>query len=114
MSIEEFKQKLFAFPNQITFSETMTVIDENYIFTPTEFKNGETNNKEGENSGSCKLFAFAQLQKFNVDQTLSCFGSYYFDDVLKNPEKTDHQNIRNFIKNGWTGVLFKDEALKLK
>lgn len=114
MSIEEFKQKLIAFPNQITFPETMTVIDENYNFTPIAFKNGEIQNNEGENSGSCKLFAFAQLQKFTVDETLSCFGSYYFDDVLKNPENTDHQNIRNFIKTGWAGISFKGEALKLK
>jgi hypothetical protein len=92
----------------------MAVIDENYDFTPTAFQNGETYNNAGENSGSCKLFSFAQLQQFTAEETLACFGSYYFDDVLKNPEKTDHQNIRNFIKTGWGGILIKGEALKSK
>lgn len=114
MNIEEFKQKLFTKPSQITFSETMTIIDGNYDFTPTAFKNGETYNNEGENSGSCKLFAFAKLQNFDEEQTLACFGRYYFEDVLKNPEKKDHQNIRNFIKTGWDGISFKIDALKLK
>ena len=114
MNIKEFKEKLTQFPTQISFSETMAVIDENYDFTPTAFKNGGTYNKEGENSGSCKLFAFAKIQQFSQEETLACFGSYYFEDVLKNPEKNDHQNIRNFMKTGWNGILFEGEALKLK
>ena len=114
MNIKDFKEKLIKFPTQIAFSETMTVVDENYDFTPTAFQNGDIYNKAGENSGSCKLFSFAKLQRFTVEETLTCFGSYYFDDVLKNPEKTDHQNIRNFIKTGWDGISFKGEALKLK
>src|SRR5690606_13220024 len=110
----EFKQKLSTSPNQITFSETMTVIEENYNFTPTAFQNGETYNNKGENSGSCKLFSFAKLQKFSEHETLACFGNYYFDDVLKNHSNNDHQNIRNIIKAGWSGISFKNEALKLK
>jgi hypothetical protein len=114
MNIKEFKEKLTKLPTQIAFSETMAVIDKNYDFTPTAFQNGETYNNAGENSGSCKLFSFAQLQQFTAEEILACFGSYYFDDVLKNPEKTDHQNIRNFIKTGWDGISFKGEALKAK
>jgi hypothetical protein len=45
---------------------------------------------------------------------LSLFGSYYFDDVLKNPDGIDHQNIRNFITFGWDGISFDSEALELK
>jgi hypothetical protein len=32
--------------------------------------------------------------------------------VLKNPDGTDHQNIRNFMKHGWDGVRFEGEPLK--
>jgi hypothetical protein len=35
-------------------------------------------------------------------------------DVLKNPNGTDHQNIRNFIEFGWDGISFDGEALKKK
>jgi len=43
---------------------------------------------------------------------LALFGDYYRSDVLKNPEGSDHQNIRNFMHKGWAGVTFKGEALR--
>ncbi|MBP0905290.1 HopJ type III effector protein [Mariniflexile gromovii] len=114
MNLEVFKQKLKNTPNSIEFSETMAVIESNYEFTPTTFKNGELQNNAGENSGSCKLFAFAKLQGFTKDETLACFGKFYFDDVLKDPNGIGHQNIRNFMKTGFEGLVFEGEALKLK
>ena len=69
---------------------------------------------QGENSGSCKLFAFARLQGLSEAQTLACFGSYYRDDVLGDPGGSNHQNIRNFMQTGWKGVQFEGEALKPK
>ena len=50
--------------NKKSFPETITYIDEKYMFTPTTFKNGNQINHAGENNGSCKIFAFAQLQQF--------------------------------------------------
>jgi len=47
-------------------------------------------------------------------ETLACFGGYYFEEVVGNPEGTNHQNIRNFIKTGWNGIQFEGEALTLK
>jgi hypothetical protein len=44
-------------------------------------------------------------------ETLTCFGDYYFIEVLQNPEGTNHQNIRNFIKTGWKGIHFDSIAL---
>ena len=114
MKIEIFKQKLKETPNSIEFSETIAVIESNYEFTPTAFKNGELQNSAGENSGSCKLFAFAKLQGFTKEETLACFGKFYFDDVLKDPGGTGHQNIRNFMKTGFDGLIFEGEPLKLK
>lgn len=113
MKIEAFLQKIKQSPQSITFPETIALIEENYTFTPTAFDNGAQHNEAGENSGSCKLFAFAQLQNLNTQETLACFGAFYFDEVLKNPDGTNHQNIRNFIKTGWNGIQFEGEALQL-
>jgi len=113
-NIDNFLNKVKQNPKLITFQETIEVIDSNYNFTPTTFKNGNQLNNAGENNGSCKIFAFAKINNLEKDATLSLFGSYYFDDVLKNPEGIDHQNIRNFITFGWDGISFDGEALELK
>ena len=114
MELKAFLQKLNTTPEQIAFTDTIAVIDAHYDFTPTAFKNGEMNNDQGQNNGSCKLFAFAKLHNLNEQQTLHCFGAYYRVDVLKHPEGTDHQNIRNFMKHGWNGILYSSEALHSK
>ncbi len=111
MSINEFLETLKASPEAIDFDILMALIDANYIFTPCAFSNGDLQNKAGENSGSCKLFYFAKLQDLSEADTLACFGAYYREDVLKNPDGDNHQNIRNFIKYGWQGVKFEAEAL---
>lgn len=114
MTINTFLDKLKQIPTAITFADTIATIEENYTFTPTAFKNGEQYNAAGENSGSCKLFAFALLQKLSVTETLVCFGAYYSEEVLGDPNGTNHQNIRNFMKTGWDGIQFEGEALVLK
>ena len=114
MNLNLFLQKLNNTPNDIAFLDTMAVIETLYDFSPAAFKNGELKNEQGQNSGSCKLFAFAQVQGLSPQQTLACFGAYYRDDVLKHPEGNDHQNIRNFIKTGWTGIQFSAGPLKPK
>ena len=112
--MNSFLKKINNDENTIEFNDIMAVIEENYNFTPTEFKNGELTNLAGENSGSCKIFSFAKLHQLTEKQTLACFGKYYREDVLQNPENTDHQNIRNFMKTGWSGIAFKDTALIAK
>lgn len=114
MSIASFLKKLKQTPNTITFPETIAVIEENYEFTPTAFDNGIQHNEAGQNSGSCKLFAFAKLQNLSQAETLACFGGYYFEEVMGDPEGTNHQNIRNFMKSGWDGIQFEGEVLNLK
>jgi hypothetical protein len=99
------------------FQETMAVIAENYHYQPTEFSNGLQQtlvNEAGRNEGSCKIFAFAKLHQLTVEQTLALFGAYYSQDVLGNPSGNDHQNIRNFMRDGWEGIVFKGEALQAK
>ena len=114
MTLANFLEKLKQTPEIITFTETIAVIEENYDFSPTAFENGLQHNTAGENSGSCKIFAFAEIQNLSETATLSCFGAYYYDDVLKNPNGTDHQNIRNFMKTGWEGIAFYGSALVSK
>ena len=81
----------------------MAVIEAHYEFTPTAFKNGELMNELGQNSGSCKLFAFAQLQGLSPQQTLACFGTYYRDDVLKNPTSMSLMALHSTRPSGFTG-----------
>jgi hypothetical protein len=111
MIVSEFLNKLKLEGESVSFQETIAFIDANYSFTPTTFSNGNQNNNAGENNGSCKIFAFAKLNQLNELHTLSCFGSFYFEHVLQNREGTDHQNIRNFMRYGWDGILFEDDAL---
>lgn len=114
MSTTSFLEKLKSTPEAVKFAETIAVIEENYTFTPTAFQNGLQHNAAGENSGSCKLFAFAKIQQLTEAETLACFGAYYTEEVLGDPSGTNHQNIRNFMKTGWSGIQFEGEALQLK
>lgn len=114
MELKTFLQQLRSNPDNIVFTDTIAVIDALYDFTPTAFKNGELMNEIGQNNGSCKLFAFAQLQHLTPSETLTCFGAYYRDDVLNHPNASDHQNIRNFIKHGWAGIKYQGQALKVR
>ncbi|MCP4323045.1 MAG: HopJ type III effector protein [Alteromonadales bacterium] len=114
MLIKPFLEQLNTAPESIEFTDTMAVIEANYLFTETTFSNGEQKNKAGQNSGSCKIFAFAKLQNLSESQTLACFGIYYRDDVMKFPENDDHQNIRQFMINGWAGISFSASALAEK
>ncbi len=112
MTKDDLKNQLNNNPTSIEFSEIMKLIDELYTYTPTKFTNGpEVINEPGSNEGSCRIFAFAQDQQLTEEQTLHCFGTYYRNDVLGNPEGTDHANIRSFMQHGWKGIQFEQPAL---
>ena len=114
MTIDSFLQKLSAAPETVEFTDTMAAIEAAYDYTPAAFNNGELLNEAGQNEGSCKLFAFAQLQGLSEAQTLACFGQYYRNDVLQHPDGNDHQNIRNFMQTGWSGIRFDGKPLSAK
>ncbi len=114
MALNTFLQRLQDAPESIAFNDTIATIDATYDFTPTAVSNGALRSEAGQNSGSCKIFSFATLNKLSAQQTLHCFGDYYRKDVLGNPDGAHHQNIRNFMKNGWAGIKFEGEALKPK
>ena len=111
MLINEFLDKIKIQPQEIVFSDAINLIGKHYNFTETAFKNGPYLNLAGQNSGSCKIFSFAKLHDLTAPQTLACFGHYYREDVLKNPQAKDHQNIRQFMISGWQGIDFSSQAL---
>jgi len=118
MTVQTLLSQLQTSPETVEFKDVMDTIANHYDYTPTRFTNGvgenQVVNEAGTNEGSCKIFAFAQLNQLNVEQTLACFGSYYRDDVLKNPTGSDHGNIRNFMIYGWPGINFDNAALTAK
>ena len=111
-SIETYIASLKRGPSAIDFAQTLAVIDAHYCFAPTSFKNGGVVNAAGENSGSCKVFSFAQLHQLSQDMTLTMFAEHY-QNVLDNPALDNHANIRAFIVSGFDGLVFDDEALEL-
>lgn len=108
MILEQLKNS----PETINFNDVIVFIDENYNFKPVKFVNGTIVNEANQNNGSCKIFSFAKMNNLSEKDTLALFGDFYRNDVLQNPEGEDHQNIRNFIKYGWNGIQFTEDALE--
>lgn len=102
-------------PETVTFNDVMALLQTYYIYRPVHFSNGlgrsAVQNPPGKNEGACKIFAWAKRMNLSEHQTLHCFGDYYRQDVLLNPEGSDHANIRSFMKTGWAGIHFTDDPL---
>jgi hypothetical protein len=118
MNTTELLNLIQTTPAEVQFDQVIAVIDNDYNYIATQFYNGlgdkEIVNAAGTNEGSCKIFAFADMNDLNESQTLSCFGKYYRQDVLLNLGGNDHANIRNFMKFGWEGLHFDNPPLSLK
>jgi hypothetical protein len=99
--------------NSLPFKEVIAFIEAYYQPQPTAFKNGGLYNEATQNQGSAKVFTFAQLNKLDKEDTLYLFAEHY-QSVLENPEGTDHQNIRQFMIHGWSGIIFEGQALLAK
>jgi hypothetical protein len=99
--------------NSLSFKEVIAFIEAHYQHTPTAFGNGTARNEATQNQGSAKVFAFAQLNKLSKEDTLYLFAEHY-QSVLATPDGTDHQNIRQFMINGWQGIAFEGQALSPK
>ncbi len=98
---------------EVKFADVLAFIEARYNHTPTAFQNGQQHNAENENQGSAKVFSFAKLNDLDQAQTLSLFAEHYAS-VLASPEASDHQNIRQFMQNGWDGIKFEGIALVAK
>ncbi|MFC2997012.1 HopJ type III effector protein [Acinetobacter sichuanensis] len=98
---------------EVKFADVLAFIEACYNHTPTAFQNGQQHNAANENQGSAKVFSFAKLNDLDQAQTLSLFAEHYAS-VLASPEASDHQNIRQFMQNGWDGIKFEGTALVAK
>lgn len=96
--------------SQLQFQEVLAHIADQYSYTPSAFQNGTLKNSKDENQGSAKVFYFAQLNSLSQEDTLRLFAEHY-QNVLDHPAEDGHQNIRQFMANGWDGVLFEQEVL---
>jgi hypothetical protein len=118
MPISQFIKFLKDQPQKVSFDQAIQIINDNYDYTPSTFFNGlnedKVTNEAGSNEGSCKIFAFGLTNELNKEETLSCFGDYYRNDVLKHPNSNDHANIRTFMIYGWAGIKFENNALTEK
>lgn len=111
MNVTELLALLNSDPQSVEFADVINTIDSHYHFSETGFTNGNTSSDAGQNNGSCKILAFGQLHQLSPQATLACFGKIYFKDVLGNPTGDDHQNIRQFMIHGWSGVKFDSSPL---
>ena len=98
---------------RLPFKEIIAYIDGNFDYTASSFKNGTLMNAENENQGSAKTLYFAKLNNLSIEDTLKLFAEHY-QAVLEDKEGSSHQNIRNFMKFGWKGILFEKEVLQSK
>jgi hypothetical protein len=100
------------------FEDVLAYVDAHYEYTPTRFVNGlgpePVVNEAGQNAGSCRVFALAQLKGLNEADTVQLFGRFYREDVLKHPDGSDHANIRRFLRDGWAGIRFEGATLAAK
>ena len=99
--------------NSLPFKEVIEFIETYYNHQPTAFKNGVLHNQATQNQGSAKVFTFAQLNELDKTATLSLFAEHY-QSVLRTPDGVDHQNIRQFMIHGWSGIAFEGQALSAK
>jgi hypothetical protein len=102
----------------VKFAEIMDKVNECYVFTPCQYTSGagtdaKTVNPAGTNSGSLKTYYFAHIHGLDEDATLRLFCEHY-RDVLDTPDGDSHANIRAFMVNGWDGIEFEGEPLKLR
>lgn len=99
----------------VRLEDTLATIDSAYRYSPTRFANGlgsdRVVNEPGTNEISCRIFYFAQLHELNERECLALFGECYRIDVLANPDGSNHQNIRRFLRHGWAGIQFEQRAL---
>ncbi|MCG2616732.1 HopJ type III effector protein [Terrimonas sp. NA20] len=96
-----------------SFKEVIEFIETYYQHQPTAFRNTDAYNEATQNQGSAKVFAFAELNNMSKEDTLYLFAEHY-QAVLKSPIGNDHQNIRQFMINGWPGIAFEGRPLVAK
>ncbi len=75
---------------------------------PTAFSIGSVNNAADENQLSAQICHWAIEEGMRLEETLLLFGEHY-QQVLQNPDGTDHANIRALMEQGLEKVRFEGE-----
>lgn len=114
MDLDLLFHRLETRPETVEFPDVIRLINARYDFVPTAFRNHDLWNEAGQNSGACRVFAFARLHELDEARTLALFGAYYRSDVLRTPEGDSHPNIRRFMIGGWDGIEFHGTPLRAK
>lgn len=99
----QFAEDIKAGKQQVTLQQTLDFIDKHYNYFAVPFTVGEVVNKANENVGTAKILSFALMTRMNEEQTLRLFGEVYRQ---LSPQGSDHANLRNFAKYGWSKVTF--------
>lgn len=98
---------------ELNFKDVLAYIDAHFVYQPSSFQNGTQFNTADENQGSARVLYLGRMSGLSVEDTLKLFAEHY-RSVLADPEGTDHQNIRQFMQQGWAAVRFDREVLRLK
>lgn len=99
--------------DEANFADVIAFIEDNYTYTASAFTNGNQENAADQNQGSAKVLAYAKLTNLSQEDTLKLFAEHY-NAVIETPNGTDHNNIRQFMENGWNGVTFENDVLTAK
>jgi len=99
--------------DEANFADVIAFIEDNYTYTASAFTNGNQENAADQNQGSAKVLAYAKLNNLSQEDTLKLFAEHY-NAVIETPNGTDHNNIRQFMENGWNGVSFENDVLTAK
>ena len=95
---------------KINFKEVLSIIDAEYEYVPSTFRNGNKLNYANENPGSAKVLYFGKVNNLSKEDTLFLFAEHYAG-VLEDPDGTSHPNIREFLHYGWERVNFDSQIL---
>ncbi len=99
--------------DEANFADVIAFIEDNYTYTASAFTNGNQENAADQNQGSAKVLAYAKLNNLSQEDTLKLFAEHY-NAVIETPNGTDHNNIRQFMEDGWNGVTFENDVLTAK
>ena len=107
--LQKFRARLHE--RDYPFADTLQFIAEHYVYSPSQFDNGDLHNPAGQNEGACRLIGLAQLEGLSLEETLLAFGEHY-RSVLASPDALHHGNIRALIRSGLAGVRFATPPLQ--
>lgn len=99
----------------VRFAEVLQIVDKFDVNPYAGYTSGkgtqtEMHNAPGQNVASAKVFYLCSSLNTSKEATLRLFCEHY-ERVLNEPDGSSHQNIRNFMRDGWSGIEFDGPIL---